>query len=247
MDIKLLCIGDVVGRPGRHVISQAVPALIRERNIDCVIANVENAAAGSGLTELLYEKFLRYGVSLMTMGDHIYRKAEILPYIERLRDEAAVPIIYVSHSVGEVTRLATTVVALAGGRMTASGSAIAVLNRLGAGPDYNTLWLLPYVTNRIAGGRKVGSRTNSITGTEILTVGLGTPIGAGTLEYNAATQRFRWLGIGEAFGTARGFSAANGKLTINVTSGGATESYIVLRVTPGSLPACLMRVANCPR
>jgi molybdate transport system ATP-binding protein len=62
------------------------------------------------------------------------RKAEILPYIERLRDEAAVPIIYVSHSVGEVTRLATTVVALAGGRMTASGSAIAVLNRLGAGP-----------------------------------------------------------------------------------------------------------------
>jgi hypothetical protein len=108
--------------------------------------------------------------------------------------------------------------------------------RLGAGPDLNTLWLLPYVTNRVAGGRKVGSRTNGITGAEILTVGLGTPIGAGTLEYNAATQRFRWLGTGEAFGAARGFSAANGKLTINVTSGGATESYIVLRVTPGSLP-----------
>ncbi len=83
LEITLLCIGDVVGRPGRFVVSTAVPRLVKERKIDCVIANVENAAAGSGLTSNLYEKFLRYGVSVMTMGDHVFRKAEILPILEQ--------------------------------------------------------------------------------------------------------------------------------------------------------------------
>jgi molybdate transport system ATP-binding protein len=55
------------------------------------------------------------------------RKAEILPYFERLRDEVAVPILYVSHSASEVARLATTVVALEAGRVTAVGSAAEVL------------------------------------------------------------------------------------------------------------------------
>ena len=58
------------------------------------------------------------------------RKAEILPYIERLRDEAGVPIVYVSHAVSEVARLAATVVLLAGGRVVATGDAVAVLGRL---------------------------------------------------------------------------------------------------------------------
>jgi hypothetical protein len=108
--------------------------------------------------------------------------------------------------------------------------------RLGAGPDYNTLWLLPYVTNRVPGGRKVGSRTNNITGTEILVCGLGTPIGAGTLEYVASSGLFRWKGSGESYGTAWGFSAVNGILTINVASAG-TDSYLVVKVTTSSLPA----------
>ena len=55
------------------------------------------------------------------------RKAEILPYVERLRDEGRIPIVYVSHSLAEVARLATDVVVLAGGRVTASGSAAEVL------------------------------------------------------------------------------------------------------------------------
>lgn len=55
------------------------------------------------------------------------RKAEILPYFERLRDEVSIPILYVSHSVSEVARLATTVVALDGGRVTAQGSVAEVL------------------------------------------------------------------------------------------------------------------------
>ena len=58
------------------------------------------------------------------------RKAEILPYIERLRDEAGIPIVYVSHSVAEVVRLATDVVALSEGRVVASGAAGEVLARL---------------------------------------------------------------------------------------------------------------------
>jgi molybdate transport system ATP-binding protein len=57
------------------------------------------------------------------------RKADILPFIERLRDEALVPIVYVSHSLGEVARLATTVVVLDGGRVTAVGSPAEVLGR----------------------------------------------------------------------------------------------------------------------
>jgi molybdate transport system ATP-binding protein len=58
------------------------------------------------------------------------RKAEILPYVERLRDEAGIPIVYVSHAVGEVARLATDVVVLAAGRVVASGPAADVLTRL---------------------------------------------------------------------------------------------------------------------
>src|SRR5437870_10411057 len=83
MQINLLCIGDVVGRPGRFVVSQALPALIKHHNIHCVICNVENAAGGSGFTPQLYEKFRRYGVNLMTLGDHIYRRPEIIPVLER--------------------------------------------------------------------------------------------------------------------------------------------------------------------
>ncbi|MEM6744191.1 MAG: molybdenum ABC transporter ATP-binding protein [Pseudomonadota bacterium] len=62
------------------------------------------------------------------------RKAEILPYIERLRDEARLPILYVSHSLPEIARLATTVVALSGGRVAASGPAAEVLSDVAAFP-----------------------------------------------------------------------------------------------------------------
>jgi metallophosphoesterase (TIGR00282 family) len=83
VSITLLCIGDVVGRAGRYVLSQGLPDLIALHQVDCVIANVENAAGGSGLTPQLYEKFTRYGVHLMTLGDHVYRKKDIIPVLER--------------------------------------------------------------------------------------------------------------------------------------------------------------------
>ena len=62
------------------------------------------------------------------------RKAEIMPYIERLRDEAGLPIVYVSHAVAEVVRLATTVVAMENGRVTAAGPAAEVMSRLDLAP-----------------------------------------------------------------------------------------------------------------
>jgi hypothetical protein len=82
LTITLLCVGDVVGRPGRAAVAHLLPGLVRDRAVDCVIANVENAAAGSGLTAGLYTKFLRYGVNLLTMGDHIYRRSDLLPVLQ---------------------------------------------------------------------------------------------------------------------------------------------------------------------
>jgi len=90
LKIKVLCIGDIVGRPGRHLLSQELERLVSERNIDCVIANAENAAGGSGLTGQIYEKLLRYGVNLITLGDHAYRKREIIPILEE-RDNIVRP------------------------------------------------------------------------------------------------------------------------------------------------------------
>ena len=82
MKIKVLCIGDIVGRPGRRVLAEKLKSLVRELNIDCVIANAENAAGGSGLTPQIYEKLLRYGVNLITLGDHTYRKRDIIETLE---------------------------------------------------------------------------------------------------------------------------------------------------------------------
>ena len=99
LQVTLLCIGDVVGRPGRSALSQIVPRLVKEHDVDCVIANVENAAAGSGLTETLYTKFLRYGVHVMTMGDHIYRRKEVVQILER-SDRIVRPANYPRQAVG---------------------------------------------------------------------------------------------------------------------------------------------------
>jgi metallophosphoesterase (TIGR00282 family) len=82
LQINILCVGDVVGRPGRHILSRSLPALVKERDVHCVICNAENAAAGSGLTTPLYEKLLKYGVNIVTLGDHVYRKNEIIATLE---------------------------------------------------------------------------------------------------------------------------------------------------------------------
>ena len=74
MKINILCIGDVVGRPGRHILSQRLSEVVKEHNVDCVIVNAENAAGGSGLTTQIYDKLLKYGAHVITLGDHAYRR-----------------------------------------------------------------------------------------------------------------------------------------------------------------------------
>jgi len=83
MKLKLLCIGDIVGRPGRRIIADKLKSLVNELDIDCVIANAENAAGGSGLTPQIYNKLLRYGINLITLGDHTYRKRDIIETLEK--------------------------------------------------------------------------------------------------------------------------------------------------------------------
>jgi len=77
MHINILCIGDVVGKPGREIVQRGLSWLVQTREIDFVIANVENSAAGSGLTPKLYDELLGYGIHAMTMGDHVFKKREI--------------------------------------------------------------------------------------------------------------------------------------------------------------------------
>ena len=82
MKINVLCIGDIVGRPGRRILAEKLRGFVEENSIDCVIANAENAAGGSGLTPQIYDKLLRYGVNLITLGDHTYRKRDIIKTLE---------------------------------------------------------------------------------------------------------------------------------------------------------------------
>jgi 2',3'-cyclic-nucleotide 2'-phosphodiesterase len=81
--MRILFIGDIFGKPGREVARRAVPALIERESIDFVIANVENSAAGFGVTGDLADAILSYGVDAMTSGNHVWDKKEILDYIPR--------------------------------------------------------------------------------------------------------------------------------------------------------------------
>ena len=76
--MRLLLIGDIVGKPGRQIVCRALPGLIAEEGLDLVVANAENAAAGSGMLPEHYQDLIKAGVDCVTLGDHIYRRKEIL-------------------------------------------------------------------------------------------------------------------------------------------------------------------------
>jgi metallophosphoesterase (TIGR00282 family) len=80
--IRILCLGDIVGRPGRQVVHQKLPGLVREKKVDLVVANAENIAGGSGITQNLFHKFRSYGVDVVTLGDHVYKKSDIVPTLQ---------------------------------------------------------------------------------------------------------------------------------------------------------------------
>src|SRR5215468_7941487 len=74
--MRLLLIGDIVGKPGRQIVCRALPLLIEREKLDLVIANGENAAGGSGITPMIYEELRNAGADVVTLGDHIYRRSE---------------------------------------------------------------------------------------------------------------------------------------------------------------------------
>ncbi len=74
--MKILLIGDIVGRPGRVIVEREVRRLREERGLDLVVANCENAAAGAGITPNLAEELFRAGVDVLTSGNHVWRKKE---------------------------------------------------------------------------------------------------------------------------------------------------------------------------
>jgi 2',3'-cyclic-nucleotide 2'-phosphodiesterase len=80
--MNLLFLGDCVGRPGMAAITSLLPSLRRELNLACVIVNAENAADGSGLTQRQFKKLVDSGVDCITMGDHIYRRDELIPTLK---------------------------------------------------------------------------------------------------------------------------------------------------------------------
>jgi metallophosphoesterase (TIGR00282 family) len=83
MPLRILFIGDIVGKPGRVMLTKALPSLITRWDLHLVIANSENAAGGSGLNEQCYREITSAGVDVLTMGDHVYKKKEIMPLLER--------------------------------------------------------------------------------------------------------------------------------------------------------------------
>lgn len=81
--MRILFIGDIFGRPGRDIAHRAIPALVKQYDLDLVVANVENSAAGFGVTGDIAETILKSGVDVMTSGNHVWDKKEVLEYIPR--------------------------------------------------------------------------------------------------------------------------------------------------------------------
>src|SRR5882757_11469351 len=81
--MRILFIGDIVGRSGRAVVLERLPALIRDWKLDFVAINGENAAGGFGITEAIYHELIDAGADAITLGNHAWDQREALVFIER--------------------------------------------------------------------------------------------------------------------------------------------------------------------
>lgn len=81
--MNILFIGDIVGSPGREAINKLLPELKKEFSLDFVVANAENAAGGSGITPRIAEELFGFGINVLTSGDHVWKKREILEIIDK--------------------------------------------------------------------------------------------------------------------------------------------------------------------
>ncbi len=120
--MNLLFIGDIVGRPGRELVRRGLAALVEHHGADLVIANIENAAAGFGITKDIGDAFLGWGVDVMTSGNHVWDKKEALEYIAGER-RLLRPANYPAGAPGRGSFLAQT----------GDGRAVGVVNVMGRG------------------------------------------------------------------------------------------------------------------
>ncbi len=82
MKVRILAVGDVVGKPGRAIVRDRLAEFCRRELVDCVIANGENLSGGSGIMPAEADEMFKAGVHVITAGDHVWGKKEIIPYIE---------------------------------------------------------------------------------------------------------------------------------------------------------------------
>src|SRR6266849_5120262 len=81
--MRLLFVGDVVGRSGRTIVYERLPRLVRDWKLDLVVINGENAAGGFGITETIYNEMIDAGADAITLGNHAWDQREALVFIER--------------------------------------------------------------------------------------------------------------------------------------------------------------------
>ncbi|MGH6678345.1 MAG: TIGR00282 family metallophosphoesterase [Bradyrhizobium sp.] len=81
--MRILFVGDVVGRAGRTAVAEHLPAMIRDWSLDLVVVNGENAAGGFGITEAIYQELIDAGADAITLGNHSWDQREALVFIER--------------------------------------------------------------------------------------------------------------------------------------------------------------------
>src|SRR5689334_23563799 len=81
--MRLLFVGDVVGRSGRAIVMERLPRLIADWKLDFVVVNGENAAGGFGITEAIYNDLIDAGADAITLGNHAWDQREALVFIER--------------------------------------------------------------------------------------------------------------------------------------------------------------------
>ena len=89
--MRILFIGDIFGRPGRNIVREHLAQLLREHSVDLCIANGENAAAGFGLTPQLAEEFFDLGIDVITTGNHVWDKRELVDYFNSAVNEPYSP------------------------------------------------------------------------------------------------------------------------------------------------------------
>ena len=76
--MNILCLGDIVGQPGRDILTQELSSIQSHHNIDFTVANIENAAAGFGFNQKIYNELLALNIDAFTSGNHVYAKRDVM-------------------------------------------------------------------------------------------------------------------------------------------------------------------------